>query len=186
MASVTVSQYEAQALTVLRDFLLSILPTGTEVVRGQINRIPEPQSASFALMTPILRERLATTVTFYSNNATGMNRSDLQPTKLTVQVDFHGPAAGDNTQIFTTLFRSDFATKAFVQDASFPGSPVDVTPLYTSDPRQMPFIDGEDQYEERWSVDAVMQVNPIVGTIIQSATQVAVGIIEVDEAYPPT
>jgi hypothetical protein len=185
MAPVTVSQYEAQALTVLRDFILAILPPGTEVVRGQINRVPEPQSASFAIFIPLLRERLETTITSYLDNGKGMNRSDLQPTQLTVQVDFHGPVAGDNAQTFTTLFRSDYGTTAFAQDTSFPGSPVDVTPLYTSDPRQMPFISGESQYEERWTIDAVMQINPIIGTVIQSATAVTVGIIEVDATYPP-
>jgi hypothetical protein len=183
--SVTLSQYESQAFTLLRALMLAVLPGRTEVVRGQINRIPEPNSPNFVLMVPLLRERLETTITNFADNGTGITRTDLQPTRLTVQLDFHGPSAGDNAQIFTTLFRSDFAVNFFAQDTALPGAPVDVTPLDHSDPRQVPFINGEDQYEERWSVDAVMQVNPIVTTIIQSATAIAVGIIEVDATYPP-
>ena len=33
------------------------------------------------------------------------------------------------------------------------------TPLYTEDPRQMPFINGEQQYESRWVVSAVLELD---------------------------
>ena len=81
-------------------------------------------------------------------------RDDTVPTKLTIQADIHGPSSADNVQRILTLFRSDYATDIMIN----------VVPLYTSDPRQMPFINAEQQIENRWSIDLVMQVNPTVVT----------------------
>lgn len=89
----------------------------------------------------------------------------LQPTKVTVQVDVHGPSSGDNTQIITTLFRDDYAAQAFI------ASGFDVRPLYASDPHQMPFMNGEQQAEQRWTIDLVMQCNPILTVPQQFAEQ---------------
>jgi hypothetical protein len=46
--------------TVLRSFLLAVLPAGVEVVETQDNRVPEPKSDDFVLMTPLLMPRLST------------------------------------------------------------------------------------------------------------------------------
>jgi hypothetical protein len=67
--SVSLSLTEAQTLTALRTFLLSVLPSGTEVVRGQDNRVAEPTAANFVTMTPILRSRLGTNVDTYQDCA---------------------------------------------------------------------------------------------------------------------
>lgn len=176
--SVTLSFTQTDVYTTLRAFLLSILPSGTEVVRGQTNKVPEPASLNFVVMIPLMRNRLETTTTAYTDNGTGSNRSDVEPTQFTVQLDFHGPLAGDNVQIFTTLFRSDYATTQFAT------SGFDITPLFHSEPRQAPFINGEANYEQKWTVDAEMQINPIVSGVVQSATAVTVGIKEVDAFYP--
>ena len=160
--SVALSFTESQTFAALRSFLLSILPAGIEVVRGQDNRVPEPEGSDFVVMTPILRERLETNVDTYSDTAfigsisgatltvtsvslgaiaagaqlLGNNLAGntvvtalgtgaggigtytvspsqavasqviaagtqmlLQPTKVTIQLDVHGPNSGDNTQI---------------------------------------------------------------------------------------
>jgi len=93
-----------------------------------------------------------------------------QSTQLTVQLDVHGPISADNAQIITTLFRDDYGVQAFQFNSGIGIAEIgmmtiggaEIVPLYTSDPRQMPFINGEQQIEERWIIDAVMQVNPIV------------------------
>jgi hypothetical protein len=180
--SVTVNQLEKQALGITRDFLISILAAGTEVVWGQDNRVPEPTSDNFVVMTPTLRTQLETTLTLYSPATGNSTRTDVQPTRFTLQLDFHGTSAGDNAQVFTTLYRSSYACSFYEQDTTFP---VDITPLYQSDPRQLPFINGEGQYEERWTIDAEMQVNPVITTIAQSATVATTGIIDVDATYKP-
>jgi hypothetical protein len=57
--TVVVLPNELQVLQCLRTFLLSVLPAGTEVIKGQINRVPEPASQDFVIFTPIGQSRLA-------------------------------------------------------------------------------------------------------------------------------
>ncbi len=101
-----------------------------------------------------------------------------QGTKMTIQVDVHGPASGENAQILSTLMRDDIACQFFV-DAGY-----NMAPLYAGDPHQAPFINGEQQFEEKWTFDAVLQINPNVTVSQQFAANVAIGLIEVYEAYP--
>src|SRR5260221_554826 len=53
-----ISVTEANVVTVLRSFLLNIMPAGIEVIRSQVNRVPPPKN-SFIMMTPLNRKRLA-------------------------------------------------------------------------------------------------------------------------------
>jgi hypothetical protein len=96
-------------------------------------------------------------------------RADSAATQWTVQLDVHGPSSADNARVIETLFRSEYGT-----DGLLP-----VTPLYCEPMRQLAFVNSEQQYEERWSIDAVFQIGPIVGTPQQFATQVSVGTVEV-------
>ena len=58
--AVTLNLTESQILTVLRAFLLDVLPAGAAVVKAQVNRVPEPAGADFVVMTPLLRSRIST------------------------------------------------------------------------------------------------------------------------------
>lgn len=55
--------------TVMRAFLLGILPPGTQVVRGQDNRVAEPSSADFVVMTPVHQTRLSFNVDVFADCA---------------------------------------------------------------------------------------------------------------------
>lgn len=77
----------------------------------------------------------------------------MQPTRWTVQLDVHGPNSADNAQTISTLFRDAFAVDAMGPTLS---------PLYADDPHQAPFVNDQNQYENRWIIEAVMQVNPVV------------------------
>lgn len=184
--SATIDLTESQALTVLRSFLLLILPAGVDVLKAQINRVAEPNSLDFVMMTVALRERLATNVTTYTDSFPGstQTRATSQSTRLTVQLDIHGPASAENSQIVTTLFRDEYAS------AYFDASGYALAPLYTSEPRQAPFMNGENQLEMRWTVDLLMQMTPAVTTAQEFAGAVVIastsGILNVDAAYPPT
>lgn len=148
------SQTESAAITVLRAFLLSILPIGLEVVAGQDNRVPEPLGPDFVMLTPTLRGRLSTNVSTYRDVPGAGTRRVLAATQMTVQIDVHGPSAAEVIQVITTLLRDPAACDAFRR------SGIDAQPLYAGDPRQMPFMNGEGQVETRWTADAVLQVNP--------------------------
>lgn len=240
--SVSLSITEVQTLTALRTFLLSVLPSGVEVIRGQDNRVPEPQGANFVEMTPVLRSRLGTNVDTFQDCAftasisgstmtvTAMNlgaisigatvfgagvaanttitalgtgaggvgtytvspsqtissetmacgsKNMLQPTQVTVQLDIHGPASGDYAAIITTSFRDDFACQSFLS------SGFDVQPLYANDGRQIPFLNGEQQIEERYVVDAVMHCNPVIAVPQQFASALSIGLKPIDTFFHP-
>lgn len=103
----------------------------------------------------------------------------LQPTELTVQLDVHGPNSADNAQTVSTLFRDDFACEFFA------GVNPAIQPLHADDPRQMPFVNDQNQYEWRWIVEARLQANIVVTVGQQFAAALEVDLISVDEAYPP-
>jgi hypothetical protein len=105
-------------------------------------------------------------------------KASLQPMKVTVQLDIHGPASADNAQIISTLFRDEYGV------TQFSTSGFDVVPLYADDPKQLPYLNGEQQIEERWSIDAVMQTNPVVTTPMQFMDAISVNVISVEAVYP--
>lgn len=112
----------------------------------------------------------------------------LQPTEFKAQIDVHGPLAGDNAQRISTLFRDDYAVQ-FFNGASVGGVALAglIAPLYADDPKQIPFILASQQWEDRWVVEACLQIQSTVLDIPQQfAEQVEVGLIEIDTYYPPT
>jgi len=102
----------------------------------------------------------------------------LQATKVTVQLDVHGPNSAENAQTISTLFRDEYAVRAFAAKG------FDVTPLFVSDPRQLPFENENAQVENRWVIDAVMQANQVIRAPQEFADQLDITLIEVDAAYP--
>ncbi len=102
----------------------------------------------------------------------------MQETQFNMQLDVHGPNGGDNAQIITTMLRDDYAVQ------SFAASGFDIFPLYAEDPRQIPFINAEQQYENRWIVEARIQANPSVLVPQQFADQLAIDVINVAATYP--
>lgn len=103
----------------------------------------------------------------------------VQPTELTYQLDVHGPNSADNAQKVAMLFRDDYAVKFF--DAYG----IEVAPLHADDPKQIPFINAEDQFETRWIIEAALQVNQAMTPSQQFADAVDVDVENVDAAYPP-
>jgi hypothetical protein len=102
-------------------------------------------------------------------------RSDLVPTELTVQIDVHGPNSTDNTKILEGLLVSSYSFSQFL------ASGFDIQALYCEDARQMPFINAEDQYELRWSLDAVLQINPVIATPTQFFDHIALAATQVSD-----
>ncbi|MGF6633528.1 phage neck terminator protein [Paraburkholderia sp. MM6662-R1] len=162
---------ESEALAALRAFLLGILADGIEVVQGQDNRVSEPQSPDFVVMWPLLRDRLATNVTRYSDGfpAAPSVKQVSQSTRLTVQLDVHGPASADNAQIITTLFRDSYGVDALA------ASGIEIAPLYTSEARQVPFRNAENEVERRWTIDLQLQIKPVVTVAQEFADSLEIG-----------
>jgi hypothetical protein len=84
-----------------------------------------------------------------------------QPTEVTYQVDVHGPNSANNAQMISTLFRDSYAVGNFVATG------LSMMPLYADEPKQIPFLNAEQQYETRWVVEAAIQVNQTVSNVPQ-------------------
>jgi len=178
----TLDLTQSQTLTVLRSFLIALSGYDPKyVVQGQSNRVAAPTATNYIVFTPLTRTRLATNVVKYSSTATLLNQHTLtQSAMLPVQVDCYGPQSSDLSQVISTEFRSSDAIDFFATAG------LEVTPLYTSDPRQIPFSDEGDQIQMRWSLDCQLQIKPGVTSGQQFADSLAIGIQNIDVFYPPT
>jgi hypothetical protein len=233
MGSLAPAPTQSNIFAALRSFLLTVLPTGIEVVQALDNQVPEPKSADYVLVNKPMFGRLSTNVDTFTDVAfvasiagntltvtavqfgtivvgqvlfgvglvagtsitalgTGSGGAGtytvsaaqtlastmlaagsealLQPTRVTVQLDVHGPGSADNAQAISTLFRDDFAVQQFLT------SGFDIVPCYADDPKSVPFQNGEQQWEMRYVVDAVLQVNQIISVPTQFAGALAVTI----------
>lgn len=197
------------------------MSSGVAVVRGQANRVPEPTAEDIVVMTPLLRERLATNEVTYADVAfvgaiaastltvsalddgsapiavgqvvggSGVTagtriialgsgtggvgtyvvapeqmvasgplaagqQSMLARTRYTVQLDVHGPGSAEWAQIITTVMRSTLGVELFQAAGDV------AVPLHADEPRQMPFVNGEQQYESRWVVSVLMELAEVV------------------------
>jgi hypothetical protein len=93
--------------------------------------------------------------------------------QLAVQVDLYGPNSGNFAQVIAALFRDEYAVSLFAAI-----SPA-ISPLYAGDPRQLAFSDGEQQYENRWSIDLELQVDETVTVPQQFADILTVNVANV-------
>lgn len=145
MPSITIDN----VIAALADFLDPLMPTGTQIVRAQTNRVPMPPPPCIVL-TEMIESDLSTTENTY-DIVTGA--SFQTSTQVNVQIDFYDPRSGDMCKTTKTLLRSSYGPDNF---------PDGIKPLYCSDGIQAPLITGEEQYEARWTITASMQYNPIV------------------------
>lgn len=107
------------------------------------------------------------------------NQQLMQEAIATIQLDFHSAdtTGGDMAETFTTTFRDEFAVDFFAGLAA----PLNtLVPLYTEEPKQIPFINDQQQYEWRWIVEAKLQANQIVPVPQQFADVTSVQIVSVD------
>lgn len=228
--SITETQVLAALVAVLQSFgLATAAGAALPIVRGQINRVPTPQSADYAVLWPLGQTRLefnieayadntsvgsisanvltvtAVTVgalaagqTLYGANITGTpaivmqtsgpaggigtytldtsltaasgaiysgTRAMMQPQDVGVQIDIHGPSSAGNATLLTTQWFSQAGVDACIAQGGI------IAPLYAADPRQVAFVNDQDQWEERWVIDLHLQVNPVVTITQQFADQ---------------
>lgn len=152
-----------QLQTLVRGFLLQVLPEGWEVVEGQANRVPQPTGDNFVCIIPGSIRRLATTVDTWSNSTsprptTMQHEQDVQ---LGMQLQVFGADATDGVDIITTLLRSTYGVDFFAGTG--------FAPLWCDDGQQVPFVDGERQYEDRWILEAPFEASVQIFTTQQFA-----------------
>lgn len=239
MPIISFSPTSSQVQAAVRSFLLSVLPTGIEVVQGQDNRVAEPRGTDFIVLWQIRRERLETNIDLYADcvfqgsiagtqltvqniihgsllagstllsgpnvyglmivnqltgsgpgtppgglgtyalSGTGTATNEtmscgvfmaIQPTEIVFQCNVHGPNSADNAQMITTLFRDFYGVANFVETTG----QENIAPLYADDPKQVPFLNAEQQLETRWIVEAHVQANQVITNPQEFAGQVNV------------
>lgn len=164
---------DSDVFKAMGNFLTLVMPEGTPIVQLQNNRVAMP-SRGFVGMNNASQKRLSTNVTQY---VPGEGEKKVQtPTQYTMQLDFFGEDAAAWANMVQALFRDQFATSAF---------PAEIQPLYADDPIQIPLIDGESQYTQRWQLNAVMQIKSVVTVLQQFADALQIGLKEVDTTFPP-
>ena len=102
-----------------------------------------------------------------------------QATQTVLQIDVHGPNGADNATIVTTAFRDEIAADFFASMSAA------ISPLYADDPKQLPFQNAEQQWEDRWIVEAHIEVDYTVTFPQQFFRNVIANLINVDVVYPP-
>ena len=178
--SASVNIIQDDLTTALRGFLLSIVDTQT-VELGQQNRTSMPIADNFVIMTPLGQVGLSTNRVRYDDNGIyGQGKQQTQrSTQWPCQIDCYGERASEFASIIGTLIRSDYACEWFSCNG-----PV-LSPLYCSEPKQTAMVNGEQQYEDRWTLDFIGQYNPIVSTPLDFMDNITVGIVAADLKYPP-
>lgn len=172
----SISPTEDDIFIALRAMILTLLGSIIPVIRGMDNRVPMPEGG-FVLLTEVGAKALATNTFVYGDPYPSPGtRTVGRSTQFTIQIDCYGPLASLWANTLSILLRDEYACVAL--------APV-CQPLYTTDPRMMPLVNGEEQYEHRYSFDAVLNYNPAIVLPQEFAGKAEVGVINVDEAYPP-
>lgn len=170
---VTMDINDQDVFTALVVFFNSFLPVGTEVIQAQDNRVSMPKSG-FVAMNNAGIDRLSFNVDYYQSLTQG--KTILTPSKYSMQLDFYGPDAAQWAMQTVALFRDEYATQIF---------PSNIQPLYADDPVQIPLIDAEAQYEQRWKLEASLQYNPTLSTSQQSMEAVEIELAPIDQTFNP-
>lgn len=149
--------------TALRTFLLTIFDC--EVRQGNQNLVPMPQG-SYVLMTDMGKRASSTNSHVYSTDNSGQVEITT-PTEYTIQLDFYGEDAADMCQTYLALIQDSYAYEKF---------PATVRPLYTTPPREIAMIDGEENYIARYTTDLHLQFNPVITTPADYAEELIIDI----------
>lgn len=183
--SATISLTQADVMTAVRSFLLGVLPSGIEVVKGFDNHVPQPKGPNYVQFFWIDTSRLATNWNEYIGNtqpAPAPQDGKMQARKgaqARVQIDFYGPEAQEYAEMVSTLLRDEYGCNAFA--AINP----EIQPLHADEAKNMPIVNGESQYEQRFMVEALLQINPVTTVPQDFAEELATEeFINVDAAYP--
>lgn len=168
--TVNVSITDDDVFTALRTFLLSIVPAGVEVIQTQDNGVPIP-IGPFVSMNNIDQQRLSTNTHAYDrlNNTQAIAYGN----QYTMQVDCFGPDSGAWATAIQALFRDAYGYDMF---------PANIKPLHADGPTQLPLMNAESNYEQRWRVRCVMHTNPNITVPQQYMESVKIDLYEVDHA----
>ena len=169
------STNDATVVAALKAFLLANVVdtnilTADEVVGDAGNRVPMPKGG-YIVMNHLGKPRMSTN----HKDLSGPSIVITQPTDYGVQLDCSGPNGGDWAAAISALWFDSVAADFFVAYG--------LAPLYTTEPKDSPWTNGEGQWESRWTIDVHLQVNPsyVITTGSFTSAEVSTSIVDVDD-----
>lgn len=150
-----------QVIDILAAFIAPFLPVGAEIVRAQVNRVPQP-GVPCVVLTELLTVPLQ--MAWTEHNGTDQTTEINEVKRIDIQVDFYDAQASEYCNAVKTAFRSEWGYDQFPQN---------LKPLYSGDGIQSPMITGEQQWGNRWTLTVSLQYNPSVIVPQQSAQTLA-------------
>lgn len=162
----------------LGTFIKTVIPTGVPVVQLPTNRASMPPPVpGFVGMRFVQTPRISTNVNRWDDQDPLADEMRIEvSTRIVAQLDCYGASSGDWAQMLVAVLRDEYGVLGLAPRMS---------PLFADDPRFAPLIDGEEEYEQRWIVNANLQYNPVTSTDMQFANEANAVLINVDESYPP-
>jgi hypothetical protein len=141
---------ESDIYRVLGDFINMIF--SGDVVQGQSNRAPLPPEGEHFIVIEGLGASVLST-NRYSYDVENGTQTQSRTAAWRYQIDCYGEEAASLADSLSTVFRSEWACDYFREHDDI------MQPLYASNPRQLPFVNNSQQYEQRWSFDINVQPN---------------------------
>lgn len=144
------------------DYLTALFPT-TPIVQGLQNNSPLPKDAIVMTLMPYAQ---ALDQSRYDYNGE-TEEGTVQESKLQImQLDFYGADAYNKVMKTSLLWRSTYSTNILKA----------VQPLYANNPRNLEYVNEQDQYEKRFLLEIALQYNPYYTYAEQSTTSAAIDI----------
>ena len=156
--SYTINHSIDDAIDALAAFVRPFVPNG-EMTRAQQNRVSLVPAIG-VVFTELLTVDLETPTLKFANGEYTIST----PKRLDVQLDFYGELADDQCNAVKTAYRTFWSTDQF---------PSWIKPMYCSDGVQAPFISGESQYYNRWTLTVSLHFNANLTVPQDSANQIS-------------
>jgi hypothetical protein len=188
MTGLAVTPTEALFYAALNAFVQQVTGlAAAQCIQGLGNRASMP-APGFIVFEIVTRRRLRT-------NIDTPDEIDDDPTTATieegvelgVQINCFGPedptatvGSLDWANMLCATLRDEYGCNFFEGQM---GEGV-CDPLYADDAKLLPLVDGEEQFEEGWYIDAHFQLNPVTTIPRQYADELTLDMINVQASYP--
>jgi hypothetical protein len=172
---------DAEIYVALEGFFKLIVPNGTPIIRGQQNRIPEPNVPCVVMTTIGAPRRIGTNAenteaTVVDGEITGFEALVEADFEYSIQADFYSPVAESWAMAAELLWRGKIGW-AFM--------PEGMKPLYSEGRQQLPIVGAENQWIQRWTMTLVLDYAPTFTQATQAATVATVIPEAIEVFFPP-
>lgn len=165
MAAATLTPTEDVLFDAMWGFVSTLFDVSVQpyIFKGFQNMTSTPPGVSYIVISPGTKQRLNQIERDY--DAVNGLSNNTRRTIYCYQVDCYGPSGPDYADIVSVAWRTMWACDYFAGNNLNPptGAPLPVTPLYADEPNQLNIVNGENNYEQRFTSKLYLQANQIVG-----------------------